>query len=765
MAEYTQVPINTFVGGLLTERGELTFPENASVDELNCDLLKTGARRRRLGLAIEAGSSPTTEILDANTIVSTHVWENVGEQADTDFTVLQVGSTLMFFDQGDGTGSLSANRVDTTFTSGVEYALDMSTFQRPTGGGAASAEIQVASIKGALVVASSELNTFYITRDLDTGAFTETEIDFRVRDFDWLGDRTIYREAQDKDDVTIQRAYDTRNCGWNSGGGSGSSSSSNINISGGLNNIAFLLTRSNAGNGDTALETYINTEGEFPALTHPWYSGKNSSGNFSVSEWKKVFTGSSFIVNGSFILDLYSKDRETASGLDNSSLNTTEDSRFSTVASYTGRIFYAGMANSTDDNGSKIFFSQVLEEKYSLIGECFQQNDPTSQELSDLLDTDGGFISIPEAHNIRKLHPFGPYLFVFASNGVWQIGGVDDVFRATDYTVSKISEDGLSAVGSFVSAQGQPYWWSNSGIFRVGAAEGGGFGAQNLSVSSIQSFWELIDADKRDKVTSVYDEAQRRISWIYPDNSETVDTKRNNLLIWDEVLEAWFPWTVSDEAANTNYIVDATFVNGIGASTTTSNVITNGGQLVQTSGGDQVVTTITSRASASSKAKYLVVDGDTGKFTFAEFTDTDFQDWGSADYSSYAEAAYSFMGDLETRKTSPYLTTFMKDTATGFNDDGGGVYSVLRDSSILVSAYYDFNRNPTTISQQGFRRKSVPAVDTSDLSNWTYPRTVIPTRLKLRGRGRSMRLRFESEAGKDFHLLGYNVVISRPGRF
>ena len=160
-----------------------------------------------------------------------------------------------------------------------------------------------------------------------------------------------------------------------------------------------------------------------------------------------------------------------------------------------------------------------------------------------------------------------------------------------------------------------------------------------------------------------------------------------------------------------------------------------------------------------------MVDGDTGQFTFAEFTDQDFQDWGSADYSSYAEAAYNFMGDLETRKSSPYITTFMKDTATGWTDAGSGVYTVNRDSGLLVSAYFDFNTTPTSIAQQAFRRKNTPAVDTSDLSSWTYPRTVIPTRLKLRGRGRSMRLRFESEAGKDFHLLGYNVIIARSMRF
>jgi hypothetical protein len=41
--------------GLNTEAGELTFPEGASVDELNFQLERDGSRRRRLGLKFESG--------------------------------------------------------------------------------------------------------------------------------------------------------------------------------------------------------------------------------------------------------------------------------------------------------------------------------------------------------------------------------------------------------------------------------------------------------------------------------------------------------------------------------------------------------------------------------------------------------------------------------------------------------------------------------------------------------------------------------------
>ena len=59
------------------------------------------------------------------------------------------------------------------------------------------------------------------------------------------------------------------------------------------------------------------------------------------------------------------------------------------------------------------------------------------------------------------------------------------------------------------------------------------------------------------------------------------------------------------------------------------------------------------------------------------------------------------------------------------------------------------------------RLKSMPIVDSNNLLDFDYPESVITTRMKVRGRGRSMRVKFESEQGKDFILLGYSVLGGR----
>ena len=48
-----QKTVNTCGKGLITEASELTFPENASVDEFNCSLERDGTRRRRKAVTLE----------------------------------------------------------------------------------------------------------------------------------------------------------------------------------------------------------------------------------------------------------------------------------------------------------------------------------------------------------------------------------------------------------------------------------------------------------------------------------------------------------------------------------------------------------------------------------------------------------------------------------------------------------------------------------------------------------------------------------------
>lgn len=730
---YNQTVQTTFNKGLLTEFSELNFPTEASVDELNCNLYKAGNRSKRLGVEIESQNVPTTENYAPNLLMHTEAWENVGEDANLEYLVVQTGNKLRFYQKG--VMPLSDGIVKDENDN--DYILDMSQFEVQGGLGAGASRVDCASINGLLVVASPQIDTFYIKKN-PNGSFSTTQIEFKIRDYEWLGFPKFYYEEISPSNVTDGRRYDTLNCGWG--------------LYKTTNNYE---APSYFAAQNQALKDYRDARDNFfPPLTHPWYSGKDASGDFSVSEFRKIDAGSSLTANGHFILDLYDQDRERLcdiSGLE----DTSPSGRFSTVAAYSGRVFYAGM-------DSKVYFSQLLESERQ-IGSLLQRNDPTAEYLSDLLDTDGGWVSIPEAAGINKLHVFGPSLLVFAKNGVWKISGVDDVFRATEYSVSKITDFGLSVKNSFaVGSNNLPFWWSYTGIHSIVVSDTGGFQEVNLTKTTIQSFWNDIPEESKSFVFSAYDGTNNKVAWFYPNAEESLSYKVSNVLWFDVDLQAFYPWKVSD-AEDNRHIVGASFFRGSGANDITFDVVDGNGNLVYNSSGDQVVVTRTAGVIFSSEIK-LLVKNDDGSLSFAGFTGIDFLDWNESNYEAYAEAAYNFKGDMTRRKTQPYITVLMKQTELGWITDGAG-FTPVRPSSLKVSAYWDFKDTPSTSPQEAYRFKFPLIVDPDNLDVFDYPSSVITTKLRLRGRGRVVKLRFEGEEGKDFNLLGYETIDYVPERF
>jgi hypothetical protein len=103
-------------------------------------------------------------------------------------------------------------------------------------------------------------------------------------------------------------------------------------------------------------------------------------------------------------------------------------------------------------------------------------------------------------------------------------------------------------------------------------------------------------------------------------------------------------------------------------------------------------------------------------------------------------------------------------TETGFTGNEIDGYEAIRPSSALVSSAWDFKDTFST-AQQIYRKKYPVVVDPNNISEYNYPEDVITTRVKIRGHGRSMRLRYESEQGKDFILLGWGIILGRNPRF
>lgn len=88
------------------------------------------------------------------------------------------------------------------------------------------------------------------------------------------------------------------------------------------------------------------------------------------------------------------------------------------------------------------------------------------------------------------------------------------------------------------------------------------------------------------------------------------------------------------------------------------------------------------------------------------------------------------------------------------------------DNSCLVTARWewtdDVKSGRHSNQQQAYKRQRVFIPDdVLDPFNDGFP--VAPTKLKLRGKGKSLQLRFESETGKDFTLYGWAIPFTATG--
>ncbi len=710
----SQKAVNNFVKGLITEASELTFPEGASVDESNCDLRRDGTRRRRLNVEYESSHALSSFTLSNSEVVATGEWTNAGGDANRDLLVLQKGSTLYFY-----------NKASTPYSNQLITSRDISSYAAGTSA-ITTTPCQFTNIKGMLVVTSAAMDTIRLT--ISGNSVTSSAITFEVRDFEWQGYAAAGNEYFLEKSISGSlpssiangpRLYDAYNSGWGS-----------VN-----NGIASALA------GNDAFTTHITQSGGLlqPPLTHPWFSGKDSSNVQNRAEFLKIDGGRSLTANGRFVLNFFNKQRIAAYNTEPRKFYTlqgindeTESSRFQTCETFSGRVFYAGL-NSSKNSGA-ILFSRIVDDQNDL-GECHQRNDPTSENLSDLLDNDGGVIEIPDAYNIQKLYAFQGALFVFADNGIWQINGVDGVFRATEYSVNQVSKVGILNQGTFVQADGVPFWWSKYGIHTLQAdTVTGQSSQQNLTIPTIQTFWnEITDAQKA-KVIACYDSVNKRLYWGYPNAGESVASKINNFLILDIPLQAFFPWKISDEASSSDAIVGLAYYD----------------TYAQAAGDPSIV--------------LICRDGATNKITMGHFSGVTFLDWGSANYSSFAETGYDFIGDAVLKKNAPFIVTYCRVTETGFTGNETDGYTAVRPSGLTVAASWDFAEDFGT-AQEVYRLKYPLFPNSGNLNDFNYPDDVITSRIKIRGHGRSMRIRYESVQGKDFILLGWGMLQGRNPRY
>ena len=716
----------TFVGGVITEASAINFPENASLDEDNFVLNRDGSRQRRLGIDYENDAVlkdiGITYTNLGTSHISVHEWPNVNNKPTLSFGIVQVGNRLWFVD-------LYKDSLTSNFRNEGNFL---------TVGGSGNSPITVSVINGFAVLTSREFDPLYLAYDVDTDVVSSQAINFRTRDFFGVDDglEIDFRPTS----LSDLHRYNLLNQGW---------------ITANITAVAF------------------------PSNADIMYLGKDGEDNFQSAQLKKQYFGNTPAPKGRYVIDVFNRGASRGTASDVSGLPTdAEQGRFTTSAAYSGRIFYSGVnsevlngdANSPDYSGF-IFFTKLITAPKDF-GECYQEADPTGEHVSELIDTDGGYIQIPDATNIMKLIDTNKSIVVIAENGVWEIMGVaESGFTATGYQVNKVSSIGAVGPETIVEVEGALFYWAKSGIYLLQVENvSGTLQAQNVSATTIQTLYTDISGVAQQQAIGKFDAASREVVWLYNDEDDydgiEHPNKYNRQLVFDIELQAFYRTSFSSVGEDSPYVAYPIITPNFITTEYISSVLAGGVDVVV--GADPVIIKGDARGRGDSQTKYLTIipnGAGNAKFTFSLLRNGKFVDWEQYDgegvsYSSFLITGYETSGDATRWKQAPYIVFLFERTEDGFEEVAGDI--VLKNqSSCLVTPEWDFadsaggGKIGTTFEAYRFKRNYI-AANAND--EFTYGTKVIRTKNKIRGKGNALSLRIESSEGRDMHLLGWGTV-------
>lgn len=702
-----------FVGGLNTEGSAINNPENTADVLENFVLELNGRLRKRPGLSVTGTKIAPPQTTITTPVTSVHRWLSLIKGVKADFFVIQVADLLTVI-------SLAGNTVTTI------GAVSISTYKRATSLSVGSKKISATSGKGYLYVASPEIYPFYMVYDPDTNSITSTKIDLLIRDFygkddglkvaelpstlspeheynlynqGWTGDniseyyteKSVYpsnaqiwyygrREIPDKNEPYL--AFRPNALEQQAFGNSPAPKGHFI-----LN----ILDGSIAAK-DSALWKWIMEIDSVTLVT----IYENTAG-YSKVKWRRqqrlasVLVGDKYVIHGTgyegIVIEVGIEDGENYAIVEAQMaipaeivLGETRDAMLyrqtsfagsgnyslfpqatvpSIVAFYSGRSWYAGASTRFWSNA--LFFSQVQDDPKK-IGLCYQDADPTSEHISDLIATDGGVVFVDNAIEIMAMMPWASSLVIFASNGVWELSGATDSgFKATNFRISRISDFGAVSPSAILSTGSGFVYWSHSGIYTLNREDiSGQLQASSLSQTTVQRLYSALSADQRVYAKSFFDEVNKILYWMYNDSSVLdTDDKRNSfnkVLVLDTRLPAFynltFPWAATPITGRMVDILPLSNNNVLSVSH--PQVVIGADNVVI--GTDTIVITnrnVTSAQQMPSTAGYLVSKL-SGIYLHTLTSDT-YYDLGSLPYTATVQTRHDLDGEALKKKQMMYI--------------------------------------------------------------------------------------------------------------
>lgn len=753
--------IHGFSKGLVTEINPLNSQLDTTVAEQNYELHKDGTRSRRLGLDKELGGEliPTGKLWNRLSLygVSSYLWEGADGLPTNRFVVLQIANTLYFFEAGVG---------DLSQTKKVgEIVL-------PTSEGV---KISYGAVEGYLGVTTGTSEIYLVSYDTPNKSFSFEAIRIRIRDL--FGIEEIINDKYEVDKfyrgpLNWQHYYNLYNQGW-------------------------AIPRKDWQYGDPPLLDAVflgankDSANNSPSNSDIVWSGlankpvqESSLEHFEAFHYRQFDAArgaDTAVSKGFFLIDAFSRgsgrleawlqhrnNYPQTGGLTTSIAPLTDATTGgpTSVASHAGRLFYSGCIGNvvggderSPNYNNYVFFTQLIKNKKDF-SKCYQEGDPTSRDSNDLVDTDGGFFVVSGAINIHTMYSMGDKLFLIAENGVWSVsGGSGYGFAATNYIVTKLSTFGGIPNRSFAEFGGVGFFWGWDGIYTIQKNQYGDYEVNNISKEVIGTFYREINDDSKQTCQGFIDKARQQVRWIYTEGipfSETAVTKE---LILDLKFQAFIPFTITPHPDNDAYMLAGIQLGSFATRATEGPIYAlNEPVYVQS---NEVLATLTFNVSLDSNVKYLCIRSIGGLLNIevAEYSNIFFEDWQwtgkPVDAPAFMETNAFTAGDFAVKKQVPYLTMAFAETEKLIVND-----SITQESSCLGRFKWDFThlyRSGKWSRSQQLYRKTRFFFGDEDIDTG---HSLLITKTKIRGSGRSFSFRVDTEPLKDCHIYGWNLSLT-----
>lgn len=707
------VELKNFSKGLITE----TNPINGSLDtarELkNFRLNLDGSVQVRDSLVTSAPSTGFNVSTTSGDIERSYIWKNP-KNYDGDIIVVSGEDWIVFTGAGlDGSGDPVLDRLGK-----FNLSLDA---------GYAPLSSMKTTTNGELVVGGSGVNCFKYTVN-DSGVIEYEAYVVKVNDFFGVDDGLAVDD--NGNDMFFQ-------------GGKSVANKTEIT----RHNYNIL----NQGFTVDALFDY-KPLGRYPNKSSSYSSGFNASDEFDAALQikRRDLIGYSEATSGHYVIPLLKRGTERKAIISANTSTTdyadttaasdlggdadyilADDTTFPTsdsgyvVATFSGRLWYAPTKSVTTEQESTapalqsmVAFSRSLTST-SRLGQCHGKNDPTSGEYAGVIDSDGGYIRLDGVNTIRSLVPYQNSLLILADEGVWEVTS-NGVLTSANYNVRQITDSGtLPLAGAnemVVTLQDQVMYWSRDGIQVLSPnGQSGRIVATNITRDTISAKYK--EYLVRELVASTYDPSTSVVRWLTLDTDGTYYE-----LLYNSRLGAFYEYVLTELIS-----VDTKLIGYLVRPATQSE-----------EGSVSLVGSV--RIVANNAVDKLQMHSFTGDSSLVVAT---------------MLTSEETFGDASKKKTATQLTMYLAQTEKTQDADG-----LLDQGSCLVQTRWDFSDNIVSNKfSREFQAYRLLRHNASGGSDYVHGQSVVVTRNKIRGSGRSLAIQISSELGKKCHLYGYSLNI------